>query len=72
MSRAGFQADVGAGLADAKSVAGLGAPAYLVAYSTLLTWKHGVEAAFTVLDEQKPLFEPRIETALAKRVLPRL
>jgi hypothetical protein len=52
-----------------KAIAGIGAPAYFAGGFTLLVWRGGNEATFTVFGTGPPLTR---EVALAKRVLHRL
>ena len=52
-----------------KAVSGLGAPAYFAGRVTLLVWRHGNEATFTMFGSGSPLAG---EIKLAKRALPRM
>jgi hypothetical protein len=52
-----------------RAVAGLGAPAYFAGRVTLLVWRGGNEATFSVFGVGSPLAS---EVKLAKRALPRM
>jgi hypothetical protein len=68
LSKADFVKSAKMNPGPVKAVAGLGAPAYYAGRATLLVWRHGNEATFTVLGAG-PSLAPEVK--LAKRALPR-
>ena len=70
LSKADFVKSAKANPPPVKAIAGVGASAYFAAGFTLLVWRGGNEATFTVYGTGSPPLAP--EVALAKRVVNRL
>ena len=69
LSRADFVKSAKMNPGPVKAIGGLGAPAYYVGRATLLVWRHGNEATFSVFGAGPAL---STEVKLAKRALARM
>jgi hypothetical protein len=69
LAKAEFVKSAKANPPPVKAVSGLGAPAYFAGGATLLVWRHGDEATFSVFGAGPALAR---EVKLAKRAVPRL